>query len=149
MRLVGPSRRVADCSDVAQEPGSCATSSPRHPGETGPTSRTGLAWLRRHQHRACQAPAAGTPVPRRHRDRARYQRYAAAFLPILARYGGRLLAADEHPEVTEGQWDDDKVVLDGLPGPRDLHGAGDLARVPGDSRTRLAAAETTESSSAA
>ena len=26
-------------------------------------------------------------------DRARYQRYVAAFMPILARYGGRLLAA--------------------------------------------------------
>jgi len=48
-------------------------------------------------------------------DRARYQRYVAAFMPILARYGGRLLAADEHPEVTEGQWDRDKVVLLAFP----------------------------------
>ena len=44
-------------------------------------------------------------------DRARYQRYVAAFMPILTKYGGRLLAADEHPEVTEGRWDGDKVVL--------------------------------------
>lgn len=48
-------------------------------------------------------------------DRERYQRYVAAFMPILTRYGGRLLAADEHPEVTEGQWDGDKVVLMAFP----------------------------------
>jgi uncharacterized protein (DUF1330 family) len=48
-------------------------------------------------------------------DRARYQRYVAAFMPILAKYGGQLLAADEHPEVTEGQWDGNKVVLMSFP----------------------------------
>jgi uncharacterized protein (DUF1330 family) len=48
-------------------------------------------------------------------DRARYQRYVAAFMPILTQYGGRLLAADEHPEVTEGHWDGDKVVLIAFP----------------------------------
>jgi uncharacterized protein (DUF1330 family) len=48
-------------------------------------------------------------------DRVRYQRYVAAFMPVLARYGGRLLAADEHPEVTEGQWDRHKVVLLAFP----------------------------------
>ena len=48
-------------------------------------------------------------------DRDRYQRYVAAFMPILAKYGGLLLAADEHPEVTEGQWDGDKVVLMAFP----------------------------------
>ena len=35
-------------------------------------------------------------------DRARYQRYAATFLPILTKYGGQLLAADERPEVAGG-----------------------------------------------
>lgn len=44
-------------------------------------------------------------------DRARYDRYMHAFLPVLRQYGGRLLAADEHPEVAEGQWAGDKVVL--------------------------------------
>ncbi|MBQ1070126.1 DUF1330 domain-containing protein, partial [Micromonospora sp. D75] len=37
-------------------------------------------------------------------DRARYDRYAAAFPPVLARYGGRLLAADTSPRVVEGEW---------------------------------------------
>jgi uncharacterized protein (DUF1330 family) len=48
-------------------------------------------------------------------DRTRYERYAAAFMPVLAKYGGRLLAADERPEVTEGRWDSDKVVLMAFP----------------------------------
>lgn len=44
-------------------------------------------------------------------DRARYDRYAAAFLPVLAKYRGRLLAADESPQVVEGAWSYDKAVL--------------------------------------
>ncbi|WP_431935293.1 DUF1330 domain-containing protein [Micromonospora sp. RP3T] len=44
-------------------------------------------------------------------DRARYDRYVAAFLPVLARHGGRLLAADTAPRVVEGDWPHDKVVL--------------------------------------
>jgi uncharacterized protein (DUF1330 family) len=43
-------------------------------------------------------------------DRAPYDRYAAAFLPVLQRYGGRLLSADEAPEAMEGD-DRRKVVL--------------------------------------
>lgn len=44
-------------------------------------------------------------------DRERYNRYAAGFLAVLQQYGGRLLANDEAPEVVEGTWDRDKVVL--------------------------------------
>jgi uncharacterized protein (DUF1330 family) len=44
-------------------------------------------------------------------DRARYDRYAARFLDVLARFEGRLLAADESPEVLEGEWGHRKVVL--------------------------------------
>ncbi len=44
-------------------------------------------------------------------DRARYDRYAAGFMAVLDRYGGRLLAADERPEVVEGAFDREKVVL--------------------------------------
>ena len=43
-------------------------------------------------------------------DREPYDRYAAAFLPVLHRHGGRLLSADEAPEAMEGD-DDRKVVL--------------------------------------
>lgn len=38
-------------------------------------------------------------------DRVRYDRYAAQFLETLGPYQGRLLAADEHPEMIEGSCD--------------------------------------------
>ena len=44
-------------------------------------------------------------------DRERYGRYAARFMAVLDRHGGRLLASDEHPQVIEGDWDREKVVL--------------------------------------
>jgi uncharacterized protein (DUF1330 family) len=49
------------------------------------------------------------------RDRDRYARYAAGFLPTLQPFGGRLLAADEAPEVMEGAWPPDKLVLVAFP----------------------------------
>ena len=44
-------------------------------------------------------------------DRAAYQRYQAQFMSVMNRHKGRLLAADEHPVVVEGDWDRDKVVM--------------------------------------
>jgi uncharacterized protein (DUF1330 family) len=44
-------------------------------------------------------------------DRAPYERYAAAFMPVLRQYGGRLVVADGKPEVAEGEWDGDRVVI--------------------------------------
>jgi uncharacterized protein (DUF1330 family) len=43
-------------------------------------------------------------------DRAAYERYAARFRGVLKQFGGRLLAADEQPEIIEGRWDRDKIV---------------------------------------
>jgi uncharacterized protein (DUF1330 family) len=48
-------------------------------------------------------------------ERARYDRYAAGFLPTLKPFGGRLLAADEAPQVMEGAWPRDKLVLIAFP----------------------------------
>jgi uncharacterized protein (DUF1330 family) len=48
-------------------------------------------------------------------DRVRYGRYVAAFMPVLTKYGGRLLAADERPDVVEGQWSGDKVIVLAFP----------------------------------
>ena len=48
-------------------------------------------------------------------DRAAYNRYQARFMSVMNRYKGRLLAADEHPLVLEGQWDRDKLVLMSFP----------------------------------
>jgi uncharacterized protein (DUF1330 family) len=44
-------------------------------------------------------------------DRARYDRYAARFPEVLARYGGRVVIAEEAPRVVEGTWNVDKIVL--------------------------------------
>jgi uncharacterized protein (DUF1330 family) len=47
-------------------------------------------------------------------DRERYERYRAAFMPVLIKYKGRLLVADEDPEVLHGEWRGDKVILMGF-----------------------------------
>jgi uncharacterized protein (DUF1330 family) len=45
-------------------------------------------------------------------DPERYGRYMSRFMPVLDKYSGKLLAADETPRVLEGQWwDRNKVVL--------------------------------------
>jgi uncharacterized protein (DUF1330 family) len=44
-------------------------------------------------------------------DRAAYGKYQPQFMSVLNRHKGRLLAADEHPVVLEGNWDRDKVVV--------------------------------------
>ena len=44
-------------------------------------------------------------------DPERYGRYAAAFLPVLKQYGGRLLVSEEKPQVMEGDWDGRKLVV--------------------------------------
>jgi len=44
-------------------------------------------------------------------DRARYQGYMARFLEVLDRSGGRLLVADDAPEVREGSFAYEKVIV--------------------------------------
>lgn len=44
-------------------------------------------------------------------DRAAYNRYQAKFLDVFRKFKGELLAADEAPEVIEGDWNREKVVL--------------------------------------
>jgi uncharacterized protein (DUF1330 family) len=48
-------------------------------------------------------------------DRAAYDRYQARFMQVFNDYQGTLLAADESPQVIEGQWDHEKVVLMSFP----------------------------------
>lgn len=48
-------------------------------------------------------------------DRAAYDRYQARFMEVFRRYPGTLLAADESPQVVEGQSDREKVVLMSFP----------------------------------
>jgi uncharacterized protein (DUF1330 family) len=44
-------------------------------------------------------------------DRAAYNRYQAKFLDVFRKFKGELLAADENPEVVEGDWNREKVIL--------------------------------------
>jgi uncharacterized protein (DUF1330 family) len=44
-------------------------------------------------------------------DRDRYNKYQARFLEVFAKFKGQLLAADENPQVVEGTWEKEKVVL--------------------------------------
>ncbi|MDT5163920.1 MAG: hypothetical protein QOC88_814 [Mycobacterium sp.] len=48
-------------------------------------------------------------------DRAAYDRYQMRFMDVFGQYRGTLLAADERPQVVEGRWDRDKVVLMSFP----------------------------------
>jgi uncharacterized protein (DUF1330 family) len=48
-------------------------------------------------------------------DRDAYNRYQAAFMDVFRRYAGTVLAADEAPQVVEGEWDRDKVVVMAFP----------------------------------
>lgn len=48
-------------------------------------------------------------------ERAAYDRYQARFFEVFSRFRGRLLAADEQPQVLEGEWPHDKVVLMSFP----------------------------------
>lgn len=48
-------------------------------------------------------------------DRERYGLYEQRFLPTLAPFAGRLLAADDAPAVMEGAWTRDRVVLIAFP----------------------------------
>lgn len=44
-------------------------------------------------------------------DPTGYNRYRDAFMPTLDRFKGRLLAADTDPQILEGEWNSEKVIL--------------------------------------
>lgn len=49
------------------------------------------------------------------KNRAAYKSYQARFADVFRRFNGRLLAADEKPQILEGQWRGDKIVLLSFP----------------------------------
>ena len=51
----------------------------------------------------------------RFKDRAAYDRYQAAFAGVFRQFEGRLLAADESPQMLEGDRPCDKLVLMSFP----------------------------------
>lgn len=48
-------------------------------------------------------------------NRDAYAHYQSRFMEVMRQFKGRLLAADEAPQVLEGSWDRDKVVLMSFP----------------------------------
>lgn len=48
-------------------------------------------------------------------DRPTYDRYQAKFMGVFSQSDGRLLVADEHPELLEGAWDREKIVILSFP----------------------------------
>jgi uncharacterized protein (DUF1330 family) len=48
-------------------------------------------------------------------DRDAYNRYQSEFMEIFRRYSGTLLAADDAPQIIEGECDREKVVLMAFP----------------------------------
>jgi uncharacterized protein (DUF1330 family) len=75
-------------------------------------------------------------------DRAAYERYAARFRGVLKQFGGRLLAADEQPEIIEGRWDRDKIVLLSFLNATAFHGFFESAQYREIAKDRKAGADT-------
>ncbi|MFF1505672.1 DUF1330 domain-containing protein [Streptomyces sp. NPDC058316] len=46
-----------------------------------------------------------------HHRSDRYEKYQSWFVEVLGRFRGRLLTAGENPEVEEGSWEYQKVIL--------------------------------------
>jgi len=75
-------------------------------------------------------------------DRAAYDRYQARFLEVFRRHPGTLLAADESPQVVEGQWDREKVVLMSFPDEATFYGWAQSREYQDISKDRRAGADT-------
>ena len=75
-------------------------------------------------------------------DRAAYDRYQARFTEIFRRHPGTLLAADESPQVVEGRWDREKVVLMSFPDEAAFRGWAQSPEYQEISKDRLAGADT-------
>lgn len=75
-------------------------------------------------------------------DRAAYDRYQARFMEVFRRHPGTLLAADESPQVIEGRWDREKLVLMSFPDETAFRGWSQSAEYQEISKDRLAGADT-------
>jgi uncharacterized protein (DUF1330 family) len=75
-------------------------------------------------------------------DRAVYDRYQGRFMGVFRRHPGTLLAADESPEVIEGEWDREKLVLMSFPDEAAFRGWAQSPEYQEISKDRLAGADT-------
>lgn len=74
-------------------------------------------------------------------DRNAYDRYQARFMEVFTRFSGRLLAADERPQVIEGNWDREKVVIMSFPDEAAFRSWSDSPEYREISQDRLAGAD--------
>jgi uncharacterized protein (DUF1330 family) len=74
-------------------------------------------------------------------DRAAYDRYQARFADVFSRYQGTLLAADERPQVVEGRWDREKVVLMSFPDEAEFRSWSESSEYQSISKDREAGAD--------
>ncbi|ARG55390.1 MULTISPECIES: DUF1330 domain-containing protein [Mycobacterium] len=75
-------------------------------------------------------------------DRAAYDRYQTRFMEVFRRHPGTLLAADDSPQVIEGRWDHQKVVLMSFPDEAAFHGWAQSPEYQEISQDRWAGADT-------
>jgi uncharacterized protein (DUF1330 family) len=75
-------------------------------------------------------------------DRAAYDRYQERFMDVFRHHPGTLLAADESPQVIEGQWDREKLVLMSFPDEASFRGWAQSPEYQDISKDRLAGADT-------
>jgi uncharacterized protein (DUF1330 family) len=74
-------------------------------------------------------------------DRAAYDRYQMRFLDVFCQYRGTLLAADERPQVVEGRWDREKVVLMSFPDEAEFRSWSESPQYQSISKDREAGAD--------
>ncbi len=77
------------------------------------------------------------------RDRMSYDRYQARFLEVFSLFAGRLLAADEDPQLIEGEARPDKVVIMSFPSDEAFRAWSESPEYRKISRDRVAGAEST------
>ena len=61
-----------------------------------------------------------------------YDRYQSRFFDVFKNFNGKLLVADEHPVLLEGEWPRDKVVIMEFPDAESATEFHEFAGVPGD-----------------
>jgi uncharacterized protein (DUF1330 family) len=74
-------------------------------------------------------------------DRAVYDRYQMRFMEVFGEYRGTLLAADERPQVVEGSWDREKVVLMSFPDEAEFRSWSESSEYQDISKDREAGAD--------
>jgi len=77
------------------------------------------------------------------KNRERYNQYQSKFMEVFKKYNGKLLAADENPEVVEGEWDLNKVVIMEFPDKESYLAWGTSSEYVEIAKDRIAGADAT------